>query len=115
MDNPYFNIFAHPSGRLIDEREPYDVDMERVMEAAKERGYVMEVNAHPDRLDLSDVHCKLAKDMGVKVVISTDAHSVTDLELMRFGVWQARRGWIEKEDVLNTRNCDVLKKLIERE
>jgi DNA polymerase (family 10) len=115
MDNPYFNIFAHPSGRLIDEREPYDVDMERVMEAAKERGYVMEVNAHPDRLDLSDVHCKLAKDMGVKVVISTDAHSVTDLELMRFGVWQARRGWIEKEDVLNTRNCDVLKKLIKRE
>jgi DNA polymerase (family 10) len=115
MDNPYFNIFAHPSGRLIDEREPYDVDMERLMEGAKERGCVMEVNAHPDRLDLSDVHCKLAKDMGVKVVISTDAHSVTDLELIRFGVWQARRGWIEKEDVLNTRNCDVLKKLIKRE
>ena len=74
----------------------------------------MEVNAHPDRLDLSDVHCKLAKDMGVKVVISTDAHSVTDLELIRFGVWQARRGWIEKDDVLNTRNCDILKKLIRR-
>jgi len=75
----------------------------------------MEVNAHPDRLDLSDIHCKLAKDIGVKVVISTDAHSITDLELMRFGVWQARRGWLEGEDVLNTRNCDVLKKLIERE
>jgi DNA polymerase (family 10) len=114
MDNPYFNIFAHPSGRLIDEREPYDVDMERLMEAAKERGCVMEVNAHPDRLDLSDVHCKLAKDMGVKVVISTDAHSVTDLELIRFGVWQARRGWLEGEDVLNTRNCDVLKRLVKR-
>ena len=115
MDNPYFNIFAHPSGRLIDEREPYDVDMERLMEAAKERGCVMEVNAHPDRLDLSDVHCKLAKDMGVKVVISTDAHSVTDLDLIRFGVWQARRGWMEKVDVLNTRNWDILKKLIKRE
>jgi DNA polymerase (family 10) len=114
MDNPYFNIFAHPSGRLINEREPYDVDMQRLMEAAKERGCVMEVNAHPDRLDLSDVHCKLAKDMGVKVVISTDAHSVTDLELIRFGVWQARRGWIEKEDVLNTRDYDILKKLIKR-
>ena len=114
MDNPYFNIFAHPSGRLINEREPYDVDMERLMEAAKERGCVMEVNSHPDRLDLSDIHCKLAKDMGVKVVISTDAHSITDLELMRFGVWQARRGWLEGEDVLNTRNCDVLKKLIKR-
>jgi len=114
MDNPYFNIFAHPSGRLINEREPYDVDMERLMEAAKERGCVMEINSHPDRLDLSDIHCKLAKDMGVKVVISTDAHSITDLELMRFGVWQARRGWLEGEDVLNTRNCDVLKKLIKR-
>lgn len=114
MDNPYFNILAHPSGRLINEREPYDVDMERLVEAAKERGCVMEVNAHPDRLDLSDVHCKLAKDMGVRVVISTDAHSVTDLELIRFGVWQARRGWIEKEDVLNTRDYDILKKLIKR-
>ena len=114
MDNPYFNIFAHPSGRLINEREPYDVDMERLMEAAKERGCVMEINSHPDRLDLSDVHCKLAKDMGVKVVISTDAHSVADLELIQFGVWQARRGWIEKEDVLNTLDCNILKKLIKR-
>jgi DNA polymerase (family 10) len=114
MDNPCFNVFAHPSGRLINEREPYDVDMKRLMEAAKERGCIMEVNAHPDRLDLSDIHCKLAKDMEAKVVISTDAHSVTDLELMRFGVWQARRGWLEGEDVLNTRNWDVLKKLIKR-
>jgi DNA polymerase (family 10) len=114
MDNPYFNIFAHPSGRLINERPAYDVDMEELIKAAKERGCVMEVNAHPDRLDLADIHCKLAKDTGVKLVISTDAHSVNDYDLMRFGVWQARRGWVEKEDVLNTRSADELKKLIKR-
>jgi DNA polymerase (family 10) len=114
MDNPYFNIFAHPSGRLINEREPYNVEMEKVIEAASERGCILEVNAHPDRLDLTDVHCKLAKERGVKVVISTDAHSVADLDLIRFGVWQARRGWLEKEDVLNTRNLDEMKKLLKR-
>jgi len=81
MDNPYFNIFAHPSGRLINERDPYDIDMEILMKAAKERGCVMEVNAHPDRLDLTDTDCKLGKEMGVKIVISTDAHSMNDLDL----------------------------------
>jgi DNA polymerase (family 10) len=114
MDNPYFNIFAHPSGRLINEREPYDIDIETLMKAAKDRGCVMEVNAHPDRLDLTDTDCKLAREMEVRIVISTDAHSITDLDLMRFGVWQARRGWLEKEDVLNTRNLDELRKLLKR-
>ena len=114
MDNPYFNVLAHPSGRLINEREPYDVDIETLLKAAKDRGCIMEVNAHPDRLDLNDTDCKLAKEMGVKVVISTDAHSMTDLNLMRFGVWQSRRGWLEKEDVLNTRPLDELSKLVKR-
>jgi DNA polymerase (family 10) len=114
MDNPYFNIFAHPSGRLINERDPYDIDMETLMKAAKDRGCVMEVNAHPDRLDLTDTDCKLGKEMGVKIVISTDAHSMNDLELMRFGVWQARRGWLEKKDVLNTRNLEELRKWLKR-
>ena len=114
MDNPYFNVLAHPSGRLINEREPYDVDIETLMKAAKDRGCIMEVNAHPDRLDLTDTDCKLAKEMGVKVAISTDAHSMTDLDLMRFGVWQGRRGWLEKEDVLNTRPLDELRKLVKR-
>jgi len=114
MDNPYFNVLAHPSGRLINEREPYDVDIETLLKAAKDRGCIMEVNAHPDRLDLNDTDCKLAKEMGVKVVISTDAHSMTDLNLMRFGVWQSRRGWLEKEDVLNTRPLDELRKLVKR-
>lgn len=110
MDNRYFNVLAHPTGRMLNEREPYALDMERIMAAAKERGRFLEVNAQPVRLDLTDVHCKLAKDMGVKVVISTDAHRTTDLDLMRFGIGQARRGWLEPVDVLNTESWKDLKK-----
>lgn len=114
MDNPYVNIFSHPTGRLINERDAYDVDMERLMEAAKERGCFLELNAHPDRLDLADVHCKMAREMKLKVAISTDAHSVNGLGYMRFGIWQARRGWLEADDVINTRKWKDLKKLLER-
>ncbi len=114
MDNPYFNILAHPTGRIINKREPYDVDMEKLLEAAKERGCFMEINANPSRLDLSDIHAKYAKEMGVKIAISTDAHSTSDFRNMRYGVWQARRGWLEKEDVLNTRSLEELKKLLKR-
>ena len=114
MDNPYFNILAHPSGRLIHRREPYDVDMERLMRAAKERGCFMELDSQPDRLDLIDTHCKLAKDLGVKVSISTDAHSTADLNYMRWGIGQARRGWLEAADVLNTRSWAELKQLLKR-
>jgi DNA polymerase (family 10) len=114
MDNPYVNIFSHPTGRLINERAAYEVDMERLMEAAKERGCFFELNAHPDRLDLTDVHCKMAREMGLKVAISTDAHSVNGLGYMRFGLWQARRGWLEADDVLNTRKWKDLKKLLKR-
>ncbi len=114
MDNPFFNILAHPTGRLIDERNPYDVDMEALIEAARERGCFLELNGHPDRLDLSDIHCKAAKEAGVKIAISTDAHSMNDLKLMRFGVYQARRGWLGPEDVLNTRRLSDLKKLLIR-
>ncbi len=112
MDNPYFNILAHPTGRLLNERDPYDLDMEQIMAAALERGCFLEVNAQPVRLDLTDLHCKMAKDMGVKVVISTDAHRTTDLDFMRFGVGQARRGWLEPPDILNTRRPSELKKLL---
>lgn len=114
MDNPYFTIFGHPSGRMIEERAPYAIDMERVMQAALERGCFLEVNAQPSRLDLNDVHCKMAKDMGLKVAISTDAHRTTDLDFMRFGVDQARRGWLEPSDVLNTKKWSELKSLITR-
>jgi DNA polymerase (family 10) len=112
MDNPYFTILAHPTGRLINERGPYDVDLEKVMKAAKERGCFLEVNAHPDRLDLSDGNCKMAKEMGVKLAISTDAHRITDLDYMRFGVNQGRRGWLERKDVINTRSLKELQKLL---
>jgi DNA polymerase (family 10) len=114
MDRPHFTIFAHPSGRLIDEREPYDVDMERVIRHAKERGCFLEVNCHPERLDLTDTHCQMAKEEGVLLSINTDAHSVLDFENLRFGVGQARRGWLEKKDVINTRPLSELKPLLKR-
>jgi len=114
MDNPCFDILGHPTGRLINERPPYEVDMERLLLAARERGCYLEVNAQPDRLDLTDLHCRMAKDLGVKVAISTDAHSTTDLDLVRFGLDQARRGWLEADDVLNTRTWPALKRLLRR-
>jgi len=114
MDNPYFTILAHPTGRRIGERAPYDVDMERVMEAALERGCFLEINAHPDRLDLNDVHAKMAKDMGLKLAISADAHRLDELNYMRYGVGQARRGWLEAQDVLNARPLSDLRPLLKR-
>lgn len=114
MDSPFFNILAHPSGRLIGEREPYEVDLERLIEAAVERGCFLELNAQPKRLDLTDADCRLAKSLGAKVAISTDAHSAGNLAYMRFGVDQARRGWLEPEDVINTRPVDALRKLLAR-
>jgi len=114
MDNPYFNILAHPTGRLINQRPSYDVDMERVLRAAKERGCFVELNAYPDRLDLNDVYCRMAKNLGVKVTIGTDAHVTHDLDVMRYGVWQARRGRLSAADVLNTRTLTQMKKLLKR-
>ena len=115
MDNLYFTILGHPTGRLINEREPYDIDIERIAKAANEKGVILELNAQPDRLDLLDIHCKMAKDMGVMIAISTDAHSIANLEFMKYGVNQARRGWIEAHNVVNTRDRDNLKKLLARE
>lgn len=114
MGNPNFNILCHPSGRLINERPPYEINMEKVILAAKERGCFLELNAHPDRLDLNSIDCKMAKDIGVKVAISTDAHRIDDLNWMTYGIDQARRGWLEPVDVLNTRSWKKLKKLIRR-
>jgi DNA polymerase (family 10) len=114
MDNRYFNILAHPTGRLINEREPYAIDLERIMQAARERGCMLELNAHPDRLDLDAAACQMAKDKGVKIAVSTDAHRAEDLRLMRFGIDQARRGWLEAGDVINTRKLKDLRKLLAR-
>lgn len=114
MDNPYFNILAHPTGRLLLKRESYDIDLERILQAAYERGCYLEINAHPERLDLNDQDIYLAREIGVKLAISTDAHSVKELDFIRFGVDQARRGWLEKDNVLNTRSWSELEKLLNR-
>ena len=114
MERPYFTILAHPTGRLIAEREPYAVDMPKIIRAARERGCYLELNAHPDRLDLTDTHCRLAKEEGVLVSVASDTHRAAELENIRFGVGQARRGWLEKADVLNTRPLSSLRPLLAR-
>lgn len=112
MDHPHFTILAHPGGRLIDKREPYDVDMLRIIRQAKERGCFLELNAHPERLDLLDSQCRMAKEEGVLVSINSDAHSTFDFSNLKVGVGQARRGWLEKDDVLNTRPLAALRRLL---
>ena len=114
MDNPYFNILAHPTGRLINQRESFTIDLEKIMFAAKERGCILELNAQPKRLDLNDIHCKMAKSIGVKIAISSDAHSTNQLSHMQCGLYQARRGWLEKNDVINTLPIKALKKILHR-
>lgn len=114
MDNPVFTILAHPTGRLIETREPYDVDMLRIIRKARDRGCFLELNAHPERLDLLDIHCQMARDEGVLVAINSDAHGVRDFDNLIYGVGQARRGWLEKKDVLNTRSLAQLRPLLRR-
>ncbi len=103
MASPYLTMLAHPTGRMITEREPYDVDMQRVIKEARLRGCCLELNAHPERLDLFDTHCLMAKAEGVLISVNSDAHSTLKFDNLRFGIGQARRGWLEKRDVLNTR------------
>ena len=114
MDHPHFTLLAHPSGRLIEQRDPYDVDMLRIIRHARSRGCFLELNAHPDRLDLLDTHCQMAKEEGVLVSINSDAHSTFDFANLQYGVGQARRGWLEKDDVLNTRPLAALRRLLTR-
>jgi DNA polymerase (family 10) len=114
MDRPHFTLLAHPSGRLIDQRPPYEVDMERIIRKARERGCFLELDSQPDRLDLTDLHCQIARAEGVLVSIDSDAHSVMEFANLRFGVGQARRGWLAKDDVLNTRPLAALRPLLRR-
>ena len=114
IENPCVTILAHPTGRLILEREPYKVNLKEVFRAAIDRGVVLEINAYPDRLDLRDVDARMAKEMGAKLVISTDAHSTVQLDLMKFGVFTARRGWVEARDVINTLPLEGLLKALKR-
>ena len=113
--HPEVNVLAHPTGRLVQRREPVQFDLDEVLRCAAEHRVVVELNAHPDRLDLKDTHLMRAKELGLDVVISTDAHRAADLDLMRFGVDQARRAWLTADDVINTRPLDRLLQLLAKE
>jgi DNA polymerase (family X) len=109
MKNPNVDILAHPTGRLIQKREGYEVDLDRILRVAKETGTILEIDSYPDRLDLNDVNIKKTKEMGVKMVIDTDAHQLDQMRFIELGIAQARRGWAEEEDIIN---CWTLEKLL---
>ncbi len=114
FENPYVHILAHPTGRMIGIREPIELDMEQILAKAKEYNIHLEINAQPERLDLTDIHAKMAKEMGVKMAINSDAHNIFSLRYMEYGINQARRGWCEKDDIINTRSLNQLKKVLKR-
>ena len=114
MDNRYFSILAHPTGRLLEERRPYNVDVEVLINMARERQCFIELNSQPLRLDLSGVYCEMARSEGVLVCINSDSHTERGFDNLQFGVSQARRGWLEKGDVLNTRTLPALRKLLKQ-
>ncbi|MDO8639310.1 MAG: PHP domain-containing protein, partial [bacterium] len=109
MQNPNVDIISHPTGRILKARDEYQIDFDKILRAAKEYGVVLEINAYPTRLDLNDQNIRRAKAAGVKMIINTDAHKKSHLGVMEFGIAQARRGWAEKEDIINTQ---PLKKLL---
>jgi len=112
MENKNVDFLAHPTCRLIGRREPFDLDIESVFDAAKQNDVLMEINCFPDRLDLNDMHIKMAKEKGISFVLGTDSHSLEHMNFMKFGVATARRGWLEKKDILNTYSLkEVEKKL----
>jgi DNA polymerase (family 10) len=114
LNGRYFTVLAHPGGRLIGAREPCELDMLRILREAAKRGCFVELNSHAERLDLQDVYCQMARDEGVLVSVDSDAHRTFDFDNLRYGVGQARRGWLEAKDVLNTRGLAELKPLIAR-
>ena len=112
VKNPNVDIIGHPSGRIIGRRAPADASYDDVFKAAADHGVMMEINAHPSRLDLHEMHASSAKDHGIPIVISTDAHSTTGFDVMQYGIYQARRAGLEKKDVANTRTLAQFKKLL---
>jgi DNA polymerase (family 10) len=114
ITNPHVDCIGHPTGRLVGKRPGADVAFDEILKAAADHGTMMEINAHPNRLDLDDVHAAAARDLGIPIVISTDSHSVTGFDLMQYGVYQARRAGLEKKDVANTRPFKEYKKLLTR-
>jgi DNA polymerase (family 10) len=103
IENPNVDVLAHPTSRLLPDREPVAVDMEAVFQAALRTNTMLEINAMPSRLDLKDIHAYRARELGVKLVINTDAHSTEHLSFMRFGIGVSRRGWCQAQDIINTK------------
>jgi len=114
IDNPFVTIIAHPTGRLIGERDAYDIDLEEVFKRLKEKGKAIEINAYPLRLDINDLQAKRAKELGIPIAINTDTHLINQFDYMQYGVSIARRGWLEKDDVLNSMTTENLLKWIKR-
>jgi DNA polymerase (family 10) len=112
LANPLVTVLAHPTGRMIGTREPYDVDMSRVIRAAATHNVALEVNAQPERLDLIDVHCRMAKDAGIRFSIASDSHAEQDFDNLAYGVSQARRGWLEPKDVINIYSLAALRSFL---
>ena len=112
IKNPFVNIISHTTGRVLGEREPYDIDMEEVLKAARETGTALEINSYPNRLDLSDAHAKRAKELGIKIAVSSDAHTLGHFDYLDYGIHTARRGWLEKGDVMNTLDAEGLLKAL---
>lgn len=110
MENPNVDIISHPTGRLIGKRDEYQHDFDQILKIAKKTGTILEINSSPYRLDLRDIYIRRAKNEGVKMVINTDSHQKEQMTLMEYGVWQARRGWAEKEDIINTYSVEQLLK-----
>ncbi len=114
MENPYVDIIGHPTGRLLGRRDPFDLDMEAIIAKAAETGTIMELNAHPERLDLNDVHLRMARKLGVRIAIDTDAHEARQFSHIRWGIATARRGWIGAGEVLNTQPLPVMRSWLKR-
>jgi DNA polymerase (family 10) len=114
MQNRHVHIIGHPTGRLIGEREPFEIDMDHVLSAAADLKCFLEINSQPERLDLNDLHAHAAKSKGVKLSVSTDSHSVNSFQYVRYGIDQARRAWLTADDVINTRSLAALRKLLRR-
>jgi DNA polymerase (family 10) len=114
ISSPLVSILAHPTGRIINERAPYEIDVEEIIKHAKTLGIALELNSYPTRLDLKDVHCRAAKEAGVKISTNTDSHADVQLTNMRYGLATARRGWLEPDDVINTYGLTKLKKFLSR-
>jgi len=112
MKNPNVDIISHPTGRILKRRDEYQIDFEKILRVAKETGTILEINSFPERLDLNDQNIRRAKEIGVKMVINTDAHHIDQLRFMEYGIAQARRGWAEKEDIINCHSLEELLKIL---